>query len=192
MHKIIFILSFFALVLGSANAAVSPEYYRNFWNPAFHGERLNYCSMDGKCGLPVASIYCKMMGYENADKQLIDNNVGLTNFIANKAQCRGWTCNGFKLIRCIGKINHQPPASYHYRSHRFPFPRYEKYRVAWCYKDDTGCGKKAANSFCRRMGFDEANKFIKQERVSATKALSDQKLCFGNQCSGFSVIDCYR
>ncbi len=37
-----------------------------------------------------------------------------------------------------------------------------------------------------------AELYKKQENVQATKAIGNQKLCFGDQCRGFSSITCYR
>lgn len=190
------LLTIFAVAIilnGNTNAANSELVYRNFWNPTYHGQRLNYCShTSNKCGLKIANCYCRMMGYKNADKQIIDHNIGITNDLLSRAQCRGWRCNGFMLIRCVGKIEHKPARSFYYRSRQFVFPRFDHYRVDWCYEDGRGCGQRAASSFCRRMGYQHAQSFKKQEHVPATKALGNQRLCFGPECNAFSHISCYR
>ncbi|KTD21187.1 hypothetical protein [Legionella londiniensis] len=168
-------------------------FYRNIWEPTYHILRLNYCMFDGKeCGMAVASRYCRMLGYDGADKEIVANNVGLTHVLASKAKCQGWQCNGFKLIRCIGKINHQPAKPYYYREKRFVYPRLDSYRIAWCYKDGKECGQRAAYSFCRRMGYLQAKHYKKETEIAATKELGNQKLCFGKDCSGFQYITCYR
>jgi len=182
-----------ALLWSNANAGSREEtFYRNVWNPMFNGQRLDYCSPGAKCGLDVASCYCKKIGYLRADQQIIDYNVGLTNHLLARTQCKGWECNGFMLIRCVGKKAHKPARSYYYRSHQYVFPHYDHYRVNWCYENGTGCGKKAAHSFCRRMGYMQAQNFKKQDNVPATKALGNQRLCFGPDCNAFSHITCYR
>ncbi len=170
------------------------SYYRNIWSPTYHGQRLNYCTLDGKeCGLAVAHQYCQMLGYKRADKAVIAYNVGLTHFLSNNnARCKGWRCNGFMLITCVGAFSHHPAEAYYYRSSQFEFPRFDHYRVAWCYENNSGCGKRAAHSFCRRMGYRRAQYYKKQDHVTATKALGNQKLCFGEGCSGFRHIMCYR
>lgn len=188
--------------LTQANAAtVEKNFYRNLWNPTYHIQRLSYCSYDGKeCGLKVASRYCKLMGYQKAVKEIQDYNVGVTNYLlspkerikVSRIQCTGWKCNGFKLIRCVGKFSHKPPRSYYYRSRRFVFPRFDHYRVDWCYENGKGCGHRAAHSFCRRQGYIRTQAYKIQKNVASTKALGNQKLCFGKQCSGFTEISCYR
>ncbi|KTC81342.1 hypothetical protein [Legionella brunensis] len=172
--------------------ARSNDFYRNFWMPKYHGERLNYCMLDGKCGSVVANRYCRLMGYERADQQIIDNNVGLTNYLFCNLRCKGWHCNGFKTIRCVSNMSHNPPKAYHYRLRRFVYPRFNNYRVDWCYDGHRGCGRKAAFSFCRRMGYLDVRRFSIQKHIAATKAIGNQKLCFGVLCNAFESIDCNR
>ena len=194
-HRHLIISLLIALLLCfQANAKNNQQMYsRNFWSPAFNLQRLNYCTLDGnECGLAVANKYCKMMGYEQADEAIIDYNVGVTNYFSPNARCKGWGCNGFKLITCTGNFSHQPEKNYYYRSQRYVFPRFDQYRIDWCYENGKGCGQRAAYSFCRRMGYMNAQYYKKQEDVAATKALGNQKLCFGDECNGFSSITCYR
>ena len=117
---------------------------------------------------------------------------GMTHYLGTSIRCTGWTCSGFKLIRCVAKTTHQPPKAYHYRSRSFVFPRFNHYRVDWCYKAGQGCGQRAAYSFCRRMGYAKVSVYNKEEHVLATRAIGDQKLCFGSLCTGFGNITCYR
>jgi hypothetical protein len=149
--------------------------------------------VDGKeCGLAMATRYCKIMGYAKASGERIDYNVGVTNYLSTRFQCKGWGCNGFKWITCRGVFSHTPKRSYFYRSKRYVFPQFDHYRVNWCYENEKGCGKQAASSFCRRMGYTRVLSYQKQTNVPATQALGNQKLCFGPTCQGFSEIICYR
>lgn len=178
----------------------SLTYYRDFWSPRYHGEILNYCLYSNKtCGIEVADKYCKIMGYESATKSLIANNVGLTNYLdgctfcgKSKKRCKGWNCNGFKLIRCTNDVNHSPPHAYSYRERTYVLPRMQKYRVDWCYENGKGCGKKVANSFCRQMGYAHAVDYKQDPNVHASREIGDSKLCFGDSCKGFTSISCYR
>lgn len=188
------ILLLAVLMWGSVLGAQRSEiFHRSFWQPYYHGQRLHYCTLDGKeCGMPVATKYCQMMGYARADQQVIANNVGRSNYIATLAKCTGWRCNGFKTIRCTSTITHKPPKSYHYQLRRFVFPRYNHYRVDWCYDGQHQCGRRVAYSFCRRMGYMQARNFTVQKNVAATQAIGNQKICFGKQCNAFGEINCYR
>lgn len=181
------------LVLSHAHAGSQQNYYRTFWSPAYHGPRLDYCMAGNKaCGLPVANQFCQLMGYERATQQVIDYNVGMTQAFASRKPCKGWQCNGFTLIRCIAKFTHKPVSSYYYRSQVFVFPRFNHSRVDWCYEDGTGCGQRAAQSFCRRMGYERSKQYKIQTHVSQTRALGNHKVCVGEDCNAFSRITCYR
>lgn len=167
--------------------------FRTYWNPTYLGERLDYCTLDGRfCGKEVANQYCKILGYESSSASKIAYNVGLTNFLASRAQCKGWRCNGFMMISCAIRLSHTPSSPYHYREKRYANPRYNQFRVSWCYDRNKGCGRKAANYYCNRMGYIKAKTFEKETHVSATKTIGSQHLCFGSDCVGFKSIICFR
>lgn len=169
------------------------NFYRNFWNPIFNIQRLSYCSLDGKeCGQAIAHRYCNIMGYEKASEAIIDYNLGVTHYLSTHARCKGWRCNGFMLITCKNKFYQHPIKDYYYREQRFVLPRFGHYRVDWCYENGAHCGQRPAYSFCRRMGYLHVKQYKKEEHVVATKALGNQRLCFGEACQGFSDITCYR
>jgi hypothetical protein len=175
------------------HASVPSMRYRDFWYPLFHAERLDYCLTDNQqCGQVVANRYCRLMGYRHAKAQQIDYNVGLTHYLGERKQCKGWQCNGFKLITCEGAIQTSPKAEYLQHTHKFVFPRANNYRVAWCYKKDHDCGQRAAYSFCRHAGYGKATQYTIQKKLPATQSLGDHQLCFGQDCQGFASITCFR
>lgn len=167
--------------------------YRSFWHPEYHGQRLNYCSLDGKnCGMAIADCYCKKMGYAYANQAILAPNVGLTHYIDSSAICKGWQCNAFMTIACARTLSHNPSQIYHYRERRFVFPRVNHYRLDWCYKKNQECGRRAANAFCMYKGYMQAMRFRKQTEVQATATIANQALCFGKACQAFKYIICYR
>ena len=103
-------MAFFSSSLINA-AAIKSAIYRDFWHPCYHGARLGYCTLDNKtCGMAVARKYCKMMGYQGADQEMIAPHVGLTHLLGDKITCKGWTCDGFKMIRCFNvRLRPYPP-----------------------------------------------------------------------------------
>ncbi len=182
-----------ALLVGSVYAAAdSTKYTHDFWLPRYHKQRLAYCLLDQKtCGQAVADRYCQALGYVAAQRATIDYNVGFTSFIDKERFCRGWTCHGFKLIRCYAKARHKPKRQYYYRYKKFVFPRMLHYRVDWCYQGHKHCGKRAAYAFCRHMGYDAIAQYLPEAHLAATRSLGNQKLCFGD-CKGFAAITCSR
>ena len=108
-------------------------YYKDFWNPKFDGELLNYCThKTHDCGLTVANRYCQLMGYTNSQKFTIEHNVGLANYIDENSKCqkycKGFDCDGFKLIRCTNKIDRSSYEIGYLAKRTFVLPRFNKYR----------------------------------------------------------------
>lgn len=193
MKRIALFLSFFISILAAKVYAGNMESYRNFWVPQYLGERLAWCTLDGKeCGMPVAAKYCQLMGYAGAVKVMKANNVGLTNYINTHARCKGWTCDSFMTIVCSKSLQKTHPQAYHYREQAFVYPRYAGFRVDWCLKKGVQCGRQAAWSFCRRIGFLDVKQYKMQKHIGATKTIGSEELCFGQECRGFSKIICHR
>jgi hypothetical protein len=159
----------------------------------FLGERLDYCTLDGKeCGQKVADRYCQQLGYDYASQSTIASNLGLTHFIATSAQCTGWQCTGFMTINCVVGLSHTPPRAYHYKEKRFAYPRINDYRLDWCYSQNKDCGDRAAHSFCARMGYMNATRYIEEPQIAATQTIGTHTLCFGSECNAFKLIVCSR
>lgn len=193
LRKFIIFISILSSLFNAAHAAVSPnKAFRTFWHPTFQGARLDYCSVDGKeCGKAVANRYCQILGYDYASQNIIAYNIGLTHYLTTRVQCTGWRCNGFMSISCARNLS-LAPKPYHYQQKEFTHPRYNEFRVDWCYQRNQGCGAKAANSFCSRMGYLAAQRFVRESNVGATKAVGTEELCFGTQCKAFQTIVCER
>jgi len=177
----------------TVQAQPHPVMIRDFWYPLFHAERLDYCLMGQQlCGHEVANRYCRLMGYRLSKTEQIEYHVGLTHYLDERSQCKGWQCHGFKLITCVGPIKTSPKAEYLAHSRKFAVPRKDQYRVAWCYAKGHQCGKRAAYAFCRLMGYGKVTHYEKQSKLPATRTLGDKTLCFEKNCSGFASITCYR
>jgi hypothetical protein len=190
---LVFIFLFCSFTMQTNATGLKNKAFRTIWHPTFLGERLDYCSFDGKeCGKSLANRYCQMLGYDYSSQNVIAYNVGLTRYLSSRAQCKGWRCNGFMAISCATGLSHNPPSPYHYRERKYVYPRYNDYRVDWCYDKNKGCGSRAANSFCSRMGYLQAKHYAKETQISATRSIGSQELCFGNQCNAFKSIICYR
>ena len=168
---------------------------RDFWFPVYQGQRLAYCLADEKtCGLPVASRYCRRLGYQRATRDGIDYNVGLANYLSSQGQerCTGWRCHGFKLITCEGGVASYDMGAYLQPEKVFNMPRLSDYPVAWCHDiAQKECGYKAAYSFCRRMGYHKPVHFTSKP-TAASRTLGDEALCFGRHCLAFKTITCRR
>lgn len=191
------LLIFFILLCTLLTQAFAGEkqdrVYRSFWHPNYHGQRLNYCSLEHhSCGKAIADQYCKKLGYDYANQEIPAPNVGLTHFINSSAKCVGWRCDGFMTIDCVKYMSHKPAKSYHYSESMFVYPRMHHYRVDWCYKKNKDCGARAADAFCMHKGFMQAKRFRQQTKIQATATIGSQALCFGKECKAFKYIICSR
>jgi len=80
----------------------------------------------------------------------------------------------------------------------FPQPVHDvrdMYRVDVCRAWGSDCGQPAADEFCRRQGFERAERFTIAEDIGAatpTMTLEDGKACDQSYCDGFEVIVCAR
>lgn len=79
------------------------------------------------------------------------------------------------------------PASAGVRS--FFSPSVDGVPVAACLLGDEGCGKPAADAFCRHAGYDRSVLFERQT-VPATRSLRGSA-CEGSECTAFRQIKCY-
>jgi hypothetical protein len=192
-NLVIFIVLLCSFGLHAGTKNVPNKAFRSFWHPLYLAERLDYCTVDGvECGKDVANRYCQMLGYDYSSQDIKAYNIGLTHFIGSRAACKGWRCNSFMLINCAKGQSHNPPELYHYTEKQFFYPRFNDYRIDWCYTQGKHCGKRVANSFCSRMGYMKAKSFVKENHISATKTLGSQELCFGSECNAFKLIRCGR
>lgn len=174
-------------------------YFRNFWTPLVHGLPLAFCSSNGTgCGKSVAQAYCRAMGYQSADHWTRAYHLPQTRYLDNDRHCTQHECDGFKTIRCVGRLSMYRQVLYPYRKMRFMFPRFNGYRVDWCYDGQPSnaskksCGRRAAQSFCVRLGYMKTIGFRPQAHLGETQAIGNQKRCDHLRCQGFHHIDCYR
>jgi hypothetical protein len=68
-----------------------------------------------------------------------------------------------------------------------------RYRLDWCHKWATDCGKGAADAFCRSKGLQRAAVFEQDPDIgqrSATYVLGTGQICDEGFCDGFKFIEC--
>src|SRR5688572_10003436 len=78
---------------------------------------------------------------------------------------------------------------------KFDAPRANGYRVDACRSWGQGCGKEAADAFCRLHSYQSAAAFEIDPGIgvtSPTMTIEDRKICNQPQCGGFKWITCAR
>ena len=131
--------------IGTANAAEE-----TFTKPTYKGNRLAWCKDWGSgCGKGAAMAYCESLGLGDATNYAIDADIGRkapTRMIGNNQTCNKPFCDGFKFVSCNRKSS---PGK---DKQTFDKPKWKDYRLDWCVKPGVGCGKDAADMFCKASG----------------------------------------
>jgi len=75
----------------------------------------------------------------------------------------------------------------------FVNPSVEGYRVDWCQTLGVGCGKPAADAFCRLQGLTQSTSHVVARHIGAqspTRTLGAGEICNAPECDGFKSITC--
>lgn len=72
----------------------------------------------------------------------------------------------------------------------FWHPMYHGQRLAYCASDNSRCGLKIADDYCKMMGYDFATQQIIAPNVGLTNFLGTSIRCKGWECNGFMTITC--
>ncbi len=161
MRKFVYVaIGLLALGVSAQFAQAAPK---TFVNPKIGSNRLDFCLNWGNgCGEPAATAWCKAKGFNKSVDSEIDNDIGSaspTRLLATGAVCDQPYCDGFTFITCANALSPPPPPPPASLKQIFFKPKYNGVRLDWCYEDDMGCGKQAADAWCEDQGFDEAIKF---------------------------------
>ena len=145
------------------------------------------------CGKGAANAYCAYLGFGDATDYSKDANIGdksPTRFIGNSLVCDRKGCDGFKAISC-GKKEQPSPE----KKKTYDKPRYKGFRLDWCLSKGSGCGKPAADKFCRSEGFDKSSAFAPELRIGIgdpTRMIGSGAICNTVICNGFQSITCVK
>lgn len=180
---IAFVAMFAAPTLSMAGTTV-------FYNPVYKGKRLDWCvNWAQGCGKSAADRYCRYRGFKKSVGHVKANNIGLskpTRLIGTGAICDQAMCDGFRKIKCF-----KPTV----KKVKFIRPKWQGKRLDWCVNWAQGCGKAAANKFCKAKGFTKSYGFGKANNIGAshpTRLIGTGAICDQAMCDGFSVIGCVK
>ena len=176
------------LGLGLCTAQAADE---TFTKPTYKGNRLAWCKDWGSgCGKGAANAYCASLGLGDVTDFKIDEDIGRkspTRMIGNNQTCNKPYCDGFKFISCSRKSS---PGK---DKQTFDKPKWKDYRLDWCVKPGAGCGKDAADMFCKANGFTKATDFSPAMKIgvqSPTRMIGTNAICNTVICNGFQSIAC--
>jgi hypothetical protein len=170
---------------------------KKYEKPRWFDYRLDWCLNWGtNCGQPAADNFCMRRRWTGALDFAADPNIGSsepTMVSSNNQVCDQSTCTGFKYITCYGRI----PSNRIFANPTISAisnGSLREYRLDECYNWDTGCGKRAANAFCREKDFSKSFYYVLDAEPSSvdTLTIGTYEICDVNdyQCYGFQMIIC--
>lgn len=77
----------------------------------------------------------------------------------------------------------------------FDNPKYNGDRLDWCLNWGKGCGREAANAYCKSKGFEKATSFSQASNIGArrsTRLIGTGAVCDQDFCDGFRRITCFK
>lgn len=75
----------------------------------------------------------------------------------------------------------------------FNYPKWNGYALDWCKNFEQGCGKPAADLYCKKRGYPQSTGFVKLNRVNyQTMTIGQNAICDPRDhvCDSFARIDC--
>jgi hypothetical protein len=72
----------------------------------------------------------------------------------------------------------------------YSLPTDEGKAISDCLADGKGCGKPAADQFCKKAGYSESILFSRAP-VTLAQVLDSTEVCAGETCKAFTRIKCY-
>ena len=174
--------------LGIGMAQAADE---TFTKPTYKGNRLAWCKDWGSgCGKGAANAYCAFLGFGDATDFKVEEDIGRkapTRMIGSNQTCNKPFCDGFKFVSCSRKSS---PGK---DKQTFAKPKWKDYRLDWCVKPGVGCGKDAADMFCKASGFTKATDFSPAMKIGVqapTRMIGTNAICNTIVCNGFQSITC--
>ncbi len=161
---------------------------QTYFNPMNGGKRLDWCVDWGTgCGKQAADQFCAQKGFSNSTSfnEAVDiGGFAPTRLIGSGAVCDQGFCDGFSHISCF------KPSPV---TQTFNQPHWGAQRLDWCLNWGQGCGKGAADAFCQKHGFAQAQSFAEDQNIGAsqpTRLITTGAICDQGFCDGFSQITC--
>jgi len=179
-----------------------------FHNPTYRGNAVDKCLYsrgDRQCGKPAADRYCELNGYRESISYDLRERAGNTFLLGSETSCRGSSCDALRAVACKNRFNTdtrpptrppsrppnypptQPPASS--QDKLFRTPSVNGYPLDRCLYRGRSCGKPAADAFCKKEGYSQAEGY----RISHSHNswyLKENRACNNNSCQAITSLQC--
>jgi hypothetical protein len=168
------LLTLVILFLSTPASAAEARYK----NPKIGGYALDYCKKWGKeCGKPAADAYCRKKGYRQALKYSVKKDTPPTKVISSDQVCQAPGCDRIDYVVCEAEAV-------------FRDPKVGKYSLDFCQQWGKGCGKPAADAFCRYRGYGRSVDFAVRPDRPPTKVIGTGQICKEPFCDRIVLVTC--
>ena len=147
-------------------------------NPRFDGYALDYCrNWAVECGKPAADAYCHKKGYKRATQFRVKKDSPPTRVIGSGKVCTAPSCDRIAWVACA--------ADGVYRN-----PMVGGYALDYCRTWGSGCGKPAADAFCRRKGHVRSVDYAVRKDTPPTRVIGTRQTCNDPRCDRIVSVTC--
>lgn len=147
-------------------------------NPKVGKYPLDYCKRWGKdCGKPAADAYCRNKGYRRALTYHVKKNTPPTRVISSGQVCNAPGCDRIDYLVCEA-------------DGVFRNPQVGDYALDLCQQWGKGCGKPAADAFCRNKGFRRSVDFAVRPDRPPTRVIGTGQICKSPSCDRIVLVTC--
>jgi len=175
-YLILFSLAILTTALCAATPVSAAEARYN--HPKVSGYALDYCEKWGKaCGRPAADAYCRSKGYRRALRYRVKQNAPPTRVISGGQVCSAPGCDRIDWVACDA-------------DGVFKNPTVSKYALDLCQQWGKGCGKPAADAFCRSRGYRESVDFAVHSDNPPTRIIGTGQICNQPSCDRIVLVTC--
>lgn len=113
--------------------------------------------------------------------------------IASSIVLLSWICVNVAVTLAQRMPQQVPKPPLYVESPMVQLPDGRSYRLDWCLRWGTECGRAAADAYCKSIGHSRATEFEEKldiGRETPTWVLGDKKVCDQDGCDGFKFITC--
>jgi hypothetical protein len=151
--------------------------------------RVDWClNWATNCGKPAADAFCDARGFKQAVSFQSEITGGPTWVAGDRKICLHPACGALAAVACEGEADRKSFTLVD----EFPTLTINHVPIATCLQPSRECGKPAADSVCRAIGFTRATHFSEAPGGGPIVHFGDGTPCTGEKCRVLAGVICSR